>query len=91
MNLAKGQLSVTFFGGTCTVVNDETVMMCFSRLSVKFCYSTNDLLTSAVNFWNDRGIKFRSESQFNHEDIQIASINGMNESSRFKLKIVTKL
>ena len=77
MNLLKGQFPVHFVGGTCTVVNDKTVMMCFSRVSVKSCYSTNDLITAAVNFWNDRGIKFRSWSQFNHRDIQIASINGM--------------
>ena len=54
-------------------------MMCFTRLGfgARTCFSSNDLLKTSTS--NSIHGKFNSLSQFNHTDIQIASINGMNK------------
>ena len=82
MNLLVGNLTSPFYGGTCTVINgttnDELVFMCFSRHGSEFNQITENQCRGTSWFGIGSHVIPTAEidnCQFNHTNIQIASIN----------------
>ena len=65
----KGILDFNLFRGTCTVLNQLTIVLCFDRDAEKVCRQSNNPLGSFTRL---------PDSKDDHEYIQIASFDGKN-------------
>ena len=67
--ISQGSLDFDFNDGACTVINSDTVLLCFSEMEGKYCRKSNDLKTFVAI----------PNSKYKHVKTKIAAIDGTYE------------